>query len=166
MPAALNHTGHVRVNLRPRGGGGRNPLSRLPIARSCARGRRVSRRAFVNYVRVCASGDPNVAPGFTFVNTTLAGVWLAVAYSGRASVVPARRPLVVELDDGRIARPPVSGITEIAPEPLSARADRARRGSPAAAMASRAARPAPSRSCSRPSSSGARASSPDRDMKK
>lgn len=69
--------------------------------------------------------NPNVAPGFTFVNTTLAGVWLAVAYLRTRSLwFPLGVHWSWNWTMGALLGLPVSGITEIAPEPLLRAADR------------------------------------------
>ncbi|MCM3872672.1 MAG: CPBP family intramembrane metalloprotease [Pyrinomonadaceae bacterium] len=63
--------------------------------------------------------NPNVAAGFTFVNTALAGVWLAMAYLRTRSLW---FPLGVHWSWnwalGSLFGLPVSGITRIAPHPL------------------------------------------------
>src|SRR5438093_684869 len=63
--------------------------------------------------------NPNVVPGFTFVNTALAGVWLAIAYLHTRSLW---FPLGVHWSWnwalGSLFGLPVSGITNIAPHPL------------------------------------------------
>jgi membrane protease YdiL (CAAX protease family) len=63
--------------------------------------------------------NPNVAKGFTFVNTALAGVWLAVAYLRTRSLWFA---LGVHWSWnwalGSLFGLPVSGITRLAPNPL------------------------------------------------
>jgi hypothetical protein len=63
--------------------------------------------------------NPNVAKGFTFVNTALAGVWLAVAYLRTRSLW---FPLGVHWSWnwalGSLFGLPVSGITRLAPNPL------------------------------------------------
>ena len=49
--------------------------------------------------------NPNVVPGFTFINTALAGLWLAVAYlRTRSFVAAAGIALVLELGPGISAR--------------------------------------------------------------
>jgi membrane protease YdiL (CAAX protease family) len=64
-------------------------------------------------------GNPHVVPGFTFVNTTLAGAWLAVAYWRTRSLW---FPLGIHWGwnwvQGAILGSPVSGITRITPDPL------------------------------------------------
>ncbi len=63
--------------------------------------------------------NPNVVAGFTFVNTALAGVWLATAYLRTRSLW---FPLGVHWSWnwalGSLFGLPVSGITKIAPHPL------------------------------------------------
>jgi uncharacterized protein len=63
--------------------------------------------------------NPNVVAGFTFLNTALAGVWLAAAYLRTRSLW---FPLGVHWSWnwalGSLFGLPVSGITEIAPHPL------------------------------------------------
>ena len=63
--------------------------------------------------------NPNVAAGFTFLNTALAGVWLAVAYLRTRSLW---FPLGVHWSWnwalGSVFGLPVSGITNLAPHPL------------------------------------------------
>ena len=63
--------------------------------------------------------NPNVAKGFTFVNTALAGVWLAMAYLRTRSLW---FPLGVHWSWnwalGSLFGLPVSGITRLAPNPL------------------------------------------------
>jgi len=68
--------------------------------------------------------NPNVAPGFTFLNTVLAGVWLGVAYWRTRSLwfafgVHAGWNWV----QGAVLGSPVSGITQLAPAPLLRFAD-------------------------------------------
>ena len=63
--------------------------------------------------------NPNVAAGFTFINTALAGVWLAVAYLRTRSLW---FPLGVHWSWnwalGSLFGLPVSGLTNLAPHPL------------------------------------------------
>jgi membrane protease YdiL (CAAX protease family) len=63
--------------------------------------------------------NPNVAPGFTFANTVLAGVWLGVAYWRTRSLW---FPLGVHAGwnwvQGALLGSPVSGIKTITPDPL------------------------------------------------
>ncbi|MDQ3649609.1 MAG: CPBP family intramembrane metalloprotease [Acidobacteriota bacterium] len=64
-------------------------------------------------------GNPNVARGFTIVNTTLAGVWLAVAYLRTRSLwFPLGVHWSWNWTMGALLGLPVSGITELAPSPL------------------------------------------------
>jgi hypothetical protein len=64
-------------------------------------------------------GNPNVAPVFTFVNTTLAGVWLGLAYwKTRSLWFPLGVHWAWNWAMGALLGLPVSGITEIAPTPL------------------------------------------------
>lgn len=63
-------------------------------------------------------GNPHVAP-LTFVNTALAGVWLAVAYARTRSLwFPLGLHWAWNWMMGALLGLPVSGITRIAPEPL------------------------------------------------
>jgi membrane protease YdiL (CAAX protease family) len=63
--------------------------------------------------------NPNVAAGFTFVNTSLAGVWLAVAYLRTRSLwFPLGVHWAWNWALGSLFGLPVSGITELAPHPL------------------------------------------------
>lgn len=63
--------------------------------------------------------NPNVARGFTFLNTTLAGVWLAVAYMRTRSLwFPLGLHWSWNWTMGALLGLPVSGITRIAPAPL------------------------------------------------
>jgi uncharacterized protein len=68
--------------------------------------------------------NPNVARGFTFANTVLAGVWLSVAYWRTRSLW---FPLGVHWGwnwvQGAVLGSPVSGITQITPDPLLRFAD-------------------------------------------
>jgi membrane protease YdiL (CAAX protease family) len=63
--------------------------------------------------------NPNVVPGFTFVNTALAGVWLAVAYLRTRSLW---FPLGIHWSwnwmMGSVLGLPVSGISRVSPHPL------------------------------------------------
>ncbi|HWS56784.1 MAG TPA: type II CAAX endopeptidase family protein [Pyrinomonadaceae bacterium] len=64
-------------------------------------------------------GNPNVAPGFTVANTTLAGVWLAVAYWRTRSLwFPLGLHWGWNWAQGALLGSPVSGITELTPAPL------------------------------------------------
>jgi membrane protease YdiL (CAAX protease family) len=63
--------------------------------------------------------NPNVAAGFTFINTSLAGVWLAVAYLRTRSLwFPLGVHWAWNWALGSIYGLPVSGITDLAPHPL------------------------------------------------
>jgi membrane protease YdiL (CAAX protease family) len=63
--------------------------------------------------------NPNVAAGFTFINTALAGVWLAVAYLRTRSLwFPLGIHWAWNWALGSLFGLPVSGITEFAPHPL------------------------------------------------
>lgn len=63
--------------------------------------------------------NPNVAKGFTFINTALAGVWLAVAYLRTRSLwLPLGVHWAWNWALGSLFGLPVSGITTIAPNPL------------------------------------------------
>jgi membrane protease YdiL (CAAX protease family) len=68
--------------------------------------------------------NPNVVPGFTLVNTALAGAWLAVCYWRTRSLW---FPLGVHFGwnwiQGAFLGSPVSGITRITPDPLLRFAD-------------------------------------------
>jgi len=68
--------------------------------------------------------NPNVASGFTFLNTLLAGVWLALAYLRTRSLW---FPLGVHWGwnwaMGSLLGLPVSGISEISPNPILRAAD-------------------------------------------
>ena len=64
-------------------------------------------------------GNPNVARGFTFANTLLAGAWLAVAYWRTRSLwFPFALHLGWNFFQGAVLGSPVSGITKISPDPL------------------------------------------------
>ena len=68
--------------------------------------------------------NPNVAPGFTFVNTVLAGVWLGVAYWRTRSLwFPTGVHLGWNWVQGAVLGSPVSGITRITPDPVLRFAD-------------------------------------------
>lgn len=68
--------------------------------------------------------NPNVAPGFTFVNTLLAGVWLGVAYWRTRSLwFPLGLHFGWNWMQGAVLGSPVSGIKSIAPHPLLSFAD-------------------------------------------
>ena len=63
--------------------------------------------------------NPNVVKGFTFINTALAGVWLAVAYLRTRSLwLPLGVHWAWNWALGSLFGLPVSGITTIAPKPL------------------------------------------------
>jgi membrane protease YdiL (CAAX protease family) len=63
--------------------------------------------------------NPNVVKGFTFINTALAGVWLAVAYLRTRSLwLPLGVHWAWNWALGSLFGLPVSGITKIAPNPL------------------------------------------------
>jgi membrane protease YdiL (CAAX protease family) len=63
--------------------------------------------------------NPNVAAGFTFINTSLAGVWLAVAYLRTRSLwFPLGVHWAWNWALGSLFGLPVSGITDLAPNPL------------------------------------------------
>jgi hypothetical protein len=64
-------------------------------------------------------GNPNVAPFFTILNTTLAGVWLGVAYwKTRSLWFPLGLHWAWNWAMGALVGLPVSGITEVTPAPL------------------------------------------------
>jgi membrane protease YdiL (CAAX protease family) len=63
--------------------------------------------------------NPNVAAGFTFINTALAGVWLAVAYLRTRSLwFPLGVHWAWNWALGALFGLPVSGINDLAPHPL------------------------------------------------
>ncbi len=63
--------------------------------------------------------NPNVVQGFTFINTALAGVWLATAYLRTRNLwFPLGLHWAWNWAMGSLFGLPVSGITEIAPHPL------------------------------------------------
>src|ERR1051325_3318762 len=63
--------------------------------------------------------NPNVAAGFTFINTALAGIWLAVAYlRTRTLWFPLGVHWAWNWALGALFGLPVSGITDLAPYPL------------------------------------------------
>src|SRR5215204_4359769 len=63
--------------------------------------------------------NPNVAPGFTFANTVLAGVWLCVAYWRTRSLwFPLGLHFGWNWVQGALLGSPVSGIKGITPHPL------------------------------------------------
>lgn len=64
-------------------------------------------------------GNPNVVPGFTFVNTALAGVWLGAAYlKTRELWFPFGVHFAWNFSMAQFFGIPVSGITTIAPAPF------------------------------------------------
>lgn len=64
-------------------------------------------------------GNPNVAPGFTFINTALAGVWLAVAYLRTRNLwFPLGVHWAWNWTMGAVLGLPVSGIERLTPSPL------------------------------------------------
>jgi uncharacterized protein len=68
--------------------------------------------------------NPNVAPGFTFLNTVLAGVWLGVAYwKTRNLWFPTGVHFGWNWVQGALLGSPVSGIRDISPDPLLRFAD-------------------------------------------
>ena len=63
--------------------------------------------------------NPNVVPGFTFINTALAGVWLAVAYLRTRSLwLPLGLHWSWNWVQASVLGLPVSGIERISPAPL------------------------------------------------
>lgn len=63
--------------------------------------------------------NPNVVRGFTFVNTALAGIWLAVAYLRTRSLwMPLGLHWSWNWVQGSVLGLPVSGIERISPAPL------------------------------------------------
>jgi len=63
--------------------------------------------------------NPNVAAGFTFLNTALAGIWLAVAYLRTRSLwFPLGVHWAWNWALGALFGLPVSGLTNLAPYPL------------------------------------------------
>ena len=63
--------------------------------------------------------NPNVAAGFTFINTALAGIWLAVAYLRTRSLwFPLGVHWAWNWALGSLFGLPVSGISDLAPHPL------------------------------------------------
>jgi CAAX protease family protein len=64
-------------------------------------------------------GNPNVVPGFTFLNTALAGVWLAIAYVRTRSLwLPLGLHWSWNWVQASVLGIPVSGIERLAPAPL------------------------------------------------
>ncbi|MCP9496774.1 MAG: CPBP family intramembrane metalloprotease [Pyrinomonadaceae bacterium MAG19_C2-C3] len=63
--------------------------------------------------------NPNIAAGWTFINTALAGVWLAMAYLKTRNLwFPTGVHLSWNWTMASVLGIPVSGITSIAPQPL------------------------------------------------
>jgi hypothetical protein len=63
--------------------------------------------------------NPNTVPGFTFINTALAGVWLAVAYLRTRSLwLPLGLHWSWNWVQAALLGLPVSGIQRITPAPL------------------------------------------------
>ena len=63
--------------------------------------------------------NPNVVPGFTFINTAIAGVWLAIAYLRTRNLwFPLGIHWAWNWTMSAVLGIPVSGITSIAPNPL------------------------------------------------
>jgi membrane protease YdiL (CAAX protease family) len=63
--------------------------------------------------------NPNVVPGFTFINTALAGIWLAVAYLRTRSLwLPLGLHWSWNWVQASLLGLPVSGIERISPAPL------------------------------------------------
>lgn len=63
--------------------------------------------------------NPNIAAGWTFINTALAGVWLAVAYLKTRNLwFPTGVHWAWNWTTASLLGMPVSGITTIAPEPV------------------------------------------------
>lgn len=64
-------------------------------------------------------GNPNVAPGFTFLNTTIAGLWLAIAYLKTRNLwFPLGLHWAWNWTMGAVLGLPVSGIEALTPHPL------------------------------------------------
>jgi uncharacterized protein len=64
-------------------------------------------------------GNPNVVPGFTFANTAIAGVWLAIAYLRTRSLwFPLGIHWAWNWMMGAVLGLPVSGIERLTPDPL------------------------------------------------
>jgi membrane protease YdiL (CAAX protease family) len=69
-------------------------------------------------------GNPNTVRGFTFINTALAGIWLAVAYLRTRSLwLPLGVHWSWNWTMGAVLGLPVSGIKELTPQPLMRAAD-------------------------------------------
>jgi membrane protease YdiL (CAAX protease family) len=63
--------------------------------------------------------NPNVVPGFTFINTAIAGVWLAIAYlKTRTLWFPLGIHWAWNWTMAAVLGLPVSGITSLTPDPL------------------------------------------------
>jgi membrane protease YdiL (CAAX protease family) len=63
--------------------------------------------------------NPNAVPGFTFVNTALAGVWLAIAYLRTRNLwLPLGIHWAWNWSMSAVFGIPVSGITRVTPDPL------------------------------------------------
>jgi membrane protease YdiL (CAAX protease family) len=64
-------------------------------------------------------GNPNVSPGFTFINTAIAGLWLAVAYLRTRNLwFPLGIHWAWNWTMGAVLGLPVSGIESLTPHPL------------------------------------------------
>ncbi|PYS49395.1 MAG: hypothetical protein DMF68_10185 [Acidobacteria bacterium] len=63
--------------------------------------------------------NPNVVPGFTFLNTAIAGVWLAIAYLRTRNMwFPLGIHWAWNWTMSAVLGIPVSGITRVTPDPL------------------------------------------------
>src|ERR1044071_662504 len=63
--------------------------------------------------------NPNAVPGFTFANTAIAGVWLAIAYLKTRNLwFPLGIHWAWNWTMGAVLGLPVSGIERLTPEPL------------------------------------------------
>jgi membrane protease YdiL (CAAX protease family) len=63
--------------------------------------------------------NPNVVPGFTFINTAIAGVWLAIAYLKTRNLwFPLGIHWAWNWTMAALLGLPVSGITRLTPDPL------------------------------------------------
>jgi membrane protease YdiL (CAAX protease family) len=63
--------------------------------------------------------NPNVVPGFTFINTAIAGVWLAIAYLKTRNLwFPLGLHWAWNWTMAAVLGLPVSGITSLTPNPL------------------------------------------------
>jgi membrane protease YdiL (CAAX protease family) len=68
--------------------------------------------------------NPNVVPGFTFINTAIAGVWLAIAYLKTRNLwFPLGLHWTWNWTMAAVLGLPVSGITRLTPDPLLRAAD-------------------------------------------